>query len=220
MNGIVFASPTARRVRPAFTLVELLVVIVIIGILIALLIPAVTAAMTTARNGVMAVELGGLATALEAYKTEYGSYPPDFASNNNAEDSLAIANHLGRNYRYRNKLADSPKKDGQFINLDPSEALVFWLRGFSPSPRLPLSGPGTRIPVFDFDETRLTDNDGGKVGRVGKVVFLIDFQRLCQHAHLDRHHRDKHSADRGIRERGVCRVGWPLVHHAHESPCR
>ena len=105
----------------------------------------------------MAVEVGMLAQALEAYKNDYLSYPPDFAGNN-VQDRDAINNHLGRTLRYRNKLADSQNGNGDFINLDPSEALVFWLRGFSPSPQLPLFGPGTRIPVFDFDETRLTDN--------------------------------------------------------------
>ena len=36
---------------------------------------------------------------------------------------------------------------------------MFWLRGFSSNSQLPLRGLGTRTPVFDFDETRLTDAD-------------------------------------------------------------
>ena len=50
--------------------------------------------------------------------------------------------------------------------LDPAEALYFWLRGFTNDPQNPLFGPlGTnpdlveRTPIFEFDKTRLLDKD-------------------------------------------------------------
>src|SRR3954469_9841143 len=67
-----------RRVRPGFTLTEMLVVIGIIAILAALLLPAVNRAITTARNTAIAIEVNQLATAIEAYKQDKGDYPPNF----------------------------------------------------------------------------------------------------------------------------------------------
>src|SRR5438045_4468621 len=68
----------SSRVRPGFTLTEMLVVIGIIAILAALLLPAVNRAIYTARNTAIAVEVNQLATAIEAYKQDKGDYPPNF----------------------------------------------------------------------------------------------------------------------------------------------
>src|SRR5438874_1160813 len=66
-----------RRVRPGFTLTEMLVVIGIIAILAALLLPAVNRAIYVARNTAIAVEVNQLATAIESYKQDKGDYPPN-----------------------------------------------------------------------------------------------------------------------------------------------
>jgi len=65
----------ARR-RRAFTMVELLIVVVIIGILIALLLPALQSAVRRTYEAQVSVEIESFTQALEAFKNEYGSYPP------------------------------------------------------------------------------------------------------------------------------------------------
>ena len=156
--------------RSAFTLVELLVVIVIIGILVALLIPTIGAAMSAAKVGRMGVELGQITSSLEAYKTEMGAYPPDFANADAALDIKQMTNHMARKFRNR-----QPQDQSQFdvTGLDPAEALVFWLYGFSKDAKFPLARrealdptAAVRIPLkgtnpfFDFDQSRLMDKDG------------------------------------------------------------
>ncbi len=67
---------TRKRVRTAFTLVEMLVVIVIISILAALITAAASTALWTAKQTKIKVEVDQLAGAIEAFKQKYGSYPP------------------------------------------------------------------------------------------------------------------------------------------------
>lgn len=62
--------------RKGFTLVELLIVIVVLGILMALLLPVINGAMRTARNAAVSAEINQIATALENFKSKYGTYPP------------------------------------------------------------------------------------------------------------------------------------------------
>jgi prepilin-type N-terminal cleavage/methylation domain-containing protein len=61
----------------AFTLIELLVVISIIGVLAALIIPLSGVATTKMRIARVKAELNQYVTAIESYKAEVGSYPPD-----------------------------------------------------------------------------------------------------------------------------------------------
>src|SRR5688572_967282 len=61
----------------AFTLIELLVVISIIGILASLIIPLSGIATTKMRIARVKTELNQYVTAIENYKLETGSYPPD-----------------------------------------------------------------------------------------------------------------------------------------------
>ena len=65
----------ARHRRGGFTLVELLVVIGIVVLLVALLLPALTRSVQSARRTRVKVELSGIATALDAYKSDFGDYP-------------------------------------------------------------------------------------------------------------------------------------------------
>ena len=67
--------PENARVRRGFTLVELLIVIGIIGLLMALLVPTVTSSLRKARRTRVQLELNGIATALDAYKSDFGDYP-------------------------------------------------------------------------------------------------------------------------------------------------
>jgi general secretion pathway protein G len=67
-------SPGAAR--PAFTLVEMMVVIVIIAILAGLLLPAIQTARMRANEAKVTVEIKGLESAIAAFKAKYGVEPP------------------------------------------------------------------------------------------------------------------------------------------------
>ena len=72
---------SALRSSPAFTLIELLIVISIIAILAALTFPAVRAARISVMRARARGELAGIETAIERYQQKLGYYPPDNAPN-------------------------------------------------------------------------------------------------------------------------------------------
>jgi general secretion pathway protein G len=96
------------RVRGGFTLVELLVVIVILALLIGLLLPAINAALRTARKAAVSSEINQLASALAAFKSKYGDYPP---SRFLCIESGDYGNYLGNT---------TDLKNGSFPNVDPT----------------------------------------------------------------------------------------------------
>ena len=69
-------SAAARR--SAFTLVELLVVVGILAVLAALLSAAVANALRAAKETAIKVDIDQLDLALKAYKSEFGTYPPNW----------------------------------------------------------------------------------------------------------------------------------------------
>src|SRR5947209_8779818 len=70
------STAPSRRLRAAFTLVELLMVITIIGMLVALVSVAAVRAIGTANNARITTEIGLLDSAVQTYKNDTaGSYP-------------------------------------------------------------------------------------------------------------------------------------------------
>ena len=161
-------QPSLRRRTSGFTLVEILVVIVIISILAALATPAVLRAMHRVEEAAIQLEVNNLAQAVEAYRTEYGEYPPDFT------DPQAVVNHLNRIHpRRRNVPREMPTANDvqdymDQYNLNPSRALAFWLRGFHPNPEFPISGDvhgdgspdSDRKPFMEFEVRTISGGDG------------------------------------------------------------
>lgn len=153
--------------RSAFTLVEILTVIVIISILAAISVPAVTAVVRKANNTAIKVEMDVMGTGLETYKQSYGDYPPDFSDWRKVESHfrkafpqiadeelkiLAQFCYLDNNFERVPPVlsAADPSADPRSGNgyayyrqcIDPAEALVFCLGGFSSDAQRPFTGTG------------------------------------------------------------------------------
>lgn len=78
--------------RAGFTLTELLVVIVIITLLASITSYVILSARDTAKASVTKMQLVQLSMALDAYKKEYGEYPPDFS------DRDAVMRHVQKRW--------------------------------------------------------------------------------------------------------------------------
>jgi prepilin-type N-terminal cleavage/methylation domain-containing protein len=153
----------SRQRRRGFTLVELLVVITIIGMLMAILVPTVFGVLYRARNTRIALEIGALSQAIEAYKNEAGDYPPNF------NDAALVKRHILK--RWQQLQAADITAFASYCTgakaIDPDEALAFWLGAQSPNGGLkaneiaPLTATGGEVKsFFTFEQGRLTDPDG------------------------------------------------------------
>jgi prepilin-type N-terminal cleavage/methylation domain-containing protein len=164
------------RNRIGFTLIELLVVISIIAILAGLLIPVIGSVRRRGQVTATVLEIQNLKNAIEQYKQKFGDYPPDGSNSLVLERHIRIAFpriHVTEINFLRIKLGFVLDSNDNVIPqntlLDPAEALVFFLGGFSDDPRYPFTakgGPANLNPnpgLFDFDPQRLLktdDNDG------------------------------------------------------------
>jgi prepilin-type N-terminal cleavage/methylation domain-containing protein len=138
----------SKRYRAGFTLVELLVVIAIIGVLAGLLVPAVFAVRKTFNNASVKFEVQGLADAVEKYRTKYGEYPPDGSSwpIMEAHFRKAFPGMLQSELLLLNPANNANnaniRSDYAGRVMDPAEAMVFFLGGFSTDSQKPFSGKG------------------------------------------------------------------------------
>ncbi|MBX3422559.1 MAG: type II secretion system protein [Pirellulaceae bacterium] len=153
--------------RRAFTLVELLMVIAIIGVIAGLAITGYNVASRTIQKRAIAMEVMNLAQAVESYKLKYDSYPPDGSSRAAFEAHFkGVFPNMAQSeftavYRTANSHLHAMDQDGisRTTVMDPAEALVFCLGGFSNDPQYPFTGAGgpilldlpgpnsTRVPV-------------------------------------------------------------------------
>lgn len=165
IESLCVGSTVLRRTpssRSGFTLVELLVVISIIGVLAGLLVPAVFSVRRTMNNGMVKFEVQSLADAVEKYRTKYGDYPPDGSDWRIMETHIRKAfpsilqseiNLLNPQYSTTqvpgwpslssgNLLIRNDFETSNVRVMDPAEALVFFLGGFSSDSQKPFTGKG------------------------------------------------------------------------------
>ena len=154
----------SRSPRGAFTLTELLVVIAIIGVLTSLVTAAAVSAWNKARTSRITLEIQTLSQAMEQINSDFGIYPPNAMHTgqalNDGPQQGDIANDLNRTFK---KLfprhQESPAliaqiagaSNGLVGGMAASEAIYFWLGGFSDDPKYPISGTGG--PSFNISTT-------------------------------------------------------------------
>jgi len=171
----------------AFTLVELLVVITIIAILAGLITGAAINALGRAKQAAITLEIQQLSSAIEDFKNEYGAYPPNGMSDVTNYANTNVFNTIQSDFERMFKKAFprnlepigliralAGNNGGNSLLGKPStlpggmtstEALVFWLGGFSSDPSYPLSGPGG--PSF-------SDADGDGDGNLEKTDEVLE----------------------------------------------
>ena len=150
----------ASRGAAGHTLFELMTVIVIIAVLCGLVRGSVQS-IRTGKQARVKAEIDALALALEAYREKYSSYPP--CDLHNPAGNRPLQQHVARafpRYNLANLTADLKTAGVDVTHFRPDQALVFWLRGFSPDASQPFTGTGEKTPLFEFDPSQLKFQGG------------------------------------------------------------
>lgn len=157
-------QPTPRR---GFTLIELLVVMTIIIILSGMTLAVVQKVRAMSLRTSAANDISQLAVACEAFKRDYGFYPPQNKTGPTI-DLATIKSALNRMFpRAKSNIDMMTALPGDFsgyTELDNNQGLVFFLGGpslvgwDSADPRTAVpTGSTKKQPHFDFPEHRLKD---------------------------------------------------------------
>jgi prepilin-type N-terminal cleavage/methylation domain-containing protein len=168
--------------RTGFTLVEVLMVVVIIGILAGLIVPAVSIALRTVKQRAIALETAAIESAIQQYKTKYEDYPPDGSSRTRWESHFRKIFPQIQPTEFTVLYANSNASNGLSANatvMDPPEALVFCLGGYSSDVTHPFTGPGGPLslvtgttyqyntdrnaPLYEFKQAQLTLEVSGSI---------------------------------------------------------
>ena len=164
-------------------------VITIIAVLTGLITAAAIMAKKTAMNARMKIEVRSLDQGLNAFKEQFGRYPPDGTSSADTQQFLANAFP-----RYTGGMG-LPR-----YSLSPSNALSFWLGGlqypsspptggyseparrFSNNPLNPFDNNASRIgPFFNFESRiRLTSGTAGSPGYASAPTDVPQHRRVEQ----------------------------------------
>ncbi len=154
-----------RRARvarlPGFTLVEVLVVIAIIGILVGLAVPAVNLARRSIQQRAIALECLAIAQAVEAYHNKYDDYPPDGAVEDVMKRHLrkAFPNIAPSEFVLLSNPTVITGNSAIGSVMEPSEALVFFLGGFSNDPVFPSLAKGGPIYISNSSGAQIKSNE-------------------------------------------------------------
>jgi prepilin-type N-terminal cleavage/methylation domain-containing protein len=161
--------------RSGFTLTELLVVIVIIAILVGITLPAVQYVRNRAKSTRIRVDIQNLENAVEDYKLK-GDYPPDFSRKDVVRRHiLKVWPRIDRTTGGELDLAwsmfwvDPLDDNNNLSNVDPAEALVFWLGGFSKNPKKPFTGT---------DGPWVIDNSGNVYANPERAAGAFNFAQV------------------------------------------
>ncbi len=114
-----------RRLRPGFTLIEILVVIVVISVLAALVAPNVFRHVGTAKEAAARSQIEMLGAALDAYRLDNGKYPST-AQGLDALWQLPTAEPRPLNWRgpYLRKNVPADPWGNPYVYLSPGEVNV------------------------------------------------------------------------------------------------
>jgi type II secretory pathway pseudopilin PulG len=138
--------------------VELLTVVIIIGFLAGMVAGTAPAVMRSVKSSAIRAEIQQLSMALEAYKAEFGEYPPD------GTDSGAVTRHRKRCY---------PDATSDPQGVTPETALYIFLGPHNANPASPFtSSNNTTKGFFEFDKSRLGGSQYVPSGCVKPYCYL------------------------------------------------
>jgi prepilin-type N-terminal cleavage/methylation domain-containing protein len=188
--------------RSAFTLVELLVVITIIGILAALITVAAVGALKSSRRTEVKAEVSQIDGGFNEVKNKTNAFPPNCQTDSTGpisesrvladikrymklafprhqEPDAVIAALVGLNAN------GTPIAAGQNMagGMAASEAIVFWLGGFSQDPKFPISGDGG--PAYEIPKLGDSKNYTLDPVESRKWIFPCKVDRLVPRSTTD-----------------------------------
>jgi general secretion pathway protein G len=140
--------PRLSRREAGFTLLELLVVLAILGLLIGLVAPRVLGVFGTAKEKIARLNIEGLATDLDMYKLDVGSYPTTEQGLQALLTRPADVAHWNGPYIKGNKIPDDPWGH-PYVYRSPSERDGYEYDLYSLGPTGRPGGSGKDAPIYN-----------------------------------------------------------------------